>query len=123
MAKLTEERGDLVGAMIVGDDDEVLVVMERGKVVRSAVARASRPRAGTRWASSSPSRTPATGSSPLARNTERGLGADDEELPAAPDGPALDAAAGAGTDPDAEPGVIDEGGQDAPGADGDGDAS
>jgi DNA gyrase subunit A len=37
VAKLSEERGDLVGAMLVGDDDEVLVVMERGKVVRSAV--------------------------------------------------------------------------------------
>jgi DNA gyrase subunit A len=38
VAKLTDERGDLVGAMIVGAEDEVLVVMERGKVVRSAVA-------------------------------------------------------------------------------------
>jgi DNA gyrase subunit A len=38
VAKLTDERGLLVGAMIVGVDDEVLVVMERGKVVRSAVA-------------------------------------------------------------------------------------
>ena len=38
MAKLSEERGDLVGAMIVGADDEVLVVMEGGKVVRSLVA-------------------------------------------------------------------------------------
>jgi DNA gyrase subunit A len=38
VAKLTDERGLLVGAMIVGADDEVLVVMERGKVVRSAVA-------------------------------------------------------------------------------------
>jgi DNA gyrase subunit A len=38
VAKLTDERGLLVGAMIVGADDEVLVVMERGKVVRSAVS-------------------------------------------------------------------------------------
>lgn len=38
VAKLTDERGLLVGAMIVGSDDEVLVVMERGKVVRSAVS-------------------------------------------------------------------------------------
>ena len=38
VAKLTDERGLLVGAMIVGVDDEVLVVMERGKVVRSAVS-------------------------------------------------------------------------------------
>ena len=38
MAKLTDERGLLVGAMMVASDDEVLVVMERGKVVRSAVS-------------------------------------------------------------------------------------
>jgi len=38
VAKLTDARGDLIGAMIVGSEDEVLVVMERGKVVRSAVA-------------------------------------------------------------------------------------
>jgi DNA gyrase subunit A len=38
VAKLTDERGDLVAGMIVGAEDEVLVVMERGKVVRSAVA-------------------------------------------------------------------------------------
>jgi DNA gyrase subunit A len=38
VARLSDERGDLVAGMIVGEDDEVLVVMERGKVVRSAVA-------------------------------------------------------------------------------------
>lgn len=38
VAKLAEERGDLVGAIIVGDDDEVLVVLASGKVVRSSVA-------------------------------------------------------------------------------------
>jgi DNA gyrase subunit A len=38
VAKLAEERGDLVGALIVQEEDEVLVVMEGGKVVRSAVA-------------------------------------------------------------------------------------
>jgi DNA gyrase subunit A len=37
VAKITDQRGDLVGALIVGEDDEVLVVMERGKVVRSSV--------------------------------------------------------------------------------------
>ena len=111
VAKLTEERGDLVGAMIVGNDDEVLVVHGARQGGPLGRCTASRPRAATPWASSSPSRTTATGSSRIARNTERGLGADDEELPAAPDGPALDAAAGAGTDPDAEPGVIDEGDQ------------
>jgi len=38
VARLTEERGDLVAGMITAEDDEVLVVMERGKVVRSAVS-------------------------------------------------------------------------------------
>jgi DNA gyrase subunit A len=38
VAKLDESRGDLAGAMIVGADDEVLVVLAGGKVVRSAVA-------------------------------------------------------------------------------------
>ncbi|MCW1248665.1 DNA gyrase subunit A [Acaricomes phytoseiuli] len=37
VAKLVEDRGDLVGAVIVEDDDEVLVVMGSGKVVRSKV--------------------------------------------------------------------------------------
>jgi DNA gyrase subunit A len=37
VAKLQEARGDLAGALIV-DDDEVLVVLASGKVVRSSVA-------------------------------------------------------------------------------------
>jgi DNA gyrase subunit A len=37
VAKLSDDRGDLVGALIVGEEDEVLVVLESGKVVRSAV--------------------------------------------------------------------------------------
>ena len=35
MAKLTDERGGLTGGLIVQDNDEVLVIMESGKVVRS----------------------------------------------------------------------------------------
>jgi DNA gyrase subunit A len=38
VAKLSDERGDLAGALIVSDDDEVLVVLESGKVVRSNVS-------------------------------------------------------------------------------------
>lgn len=38
VAKLSDERGVLAGAIIVGQDDEVLVVLASGKVVRSAVA-------------------------------------------------------------------------------------
>lgn len=37
VAKLSEDRGDLVGSLIVEEEDEVLVVLESGKVVRSAV--------------------------------------------------------------------------------------
>ncbi|RBP67254.1 DNA gyrase subunit A [Brevibacterium sanguinis] len=37
VAKITEERGDLVGGLIVEQGEEVLVVMERGKVVRSNI--------------------------------------------------------------------------------------
>jgi DNA gyrase subunit A len=38
VAKLSETRGDLAGGLIVEEDDEVLVVLASGKVVRSAVA-------------------------------------------------------------------------------------
>ncbi|MCC9174054.1 DNA gyrase subunit A [Arthrobacter sp. zg-Y179] len=37
VGKLAEERGHLVGAMVVQEEDEVLVVMQGGKVVRSSV--------------------------------------------------------------------------------------
>ena len=37
VANLPASRGDLVGALVVDGDDEVLVIMERGKIVRSAV--------------------------------------------------------------------------------------
>src|ERR1700712_1499123 len=38
VAKLQEARGDLAGALIVDEEDEVLVVLAGGKVVRSSVA-------------------------------------------------------------------------------------
>jgi len=38
VAKLNDDRGVLAGALIVSDDDEVLVVLASGKVVRSSVA-------------------------------------------------------------------------------------
>lgn len=38
VARLSEDRGDLAGGLIVSEDDEVLVVLSSGKVVRSAVA-------------------------------------------------------------------------------------
>ncbi|MDO4792356.1 MAG: DNA gyrase subunit A [Buchananella hordeovulneris] len=42
VANLVEERGDLVGALITNEEDEVLVIMEGGKIVRSRVAEVSR---------------------------------------------------------------------------------
>ena len=38
VAKLPDDRGHLVGAAVVEESDELLVVMERGRVVRSKVA-------------------------------------------------------------------------------------
>ena len=38
VAKLAEERGDLVGALLVQETDEVLVIMESGKVMRAHVS-------------------------------------------------------------------------------------
>ncbi len=38
VARLSEKGGDLVGALTVAESDEVMVVMERGKIVRSAVS-------------------------------------------------------------------------------------
>jgi DNA gyrase subunit A len=41
VAKLAEQRGDLVGALITDENDDVLVIMEGGKVVRSSVSEVS----------------------------------------------------------------------------------
>ncbi|MBO3089107.1 DNA gyrase subunit A [Cellulomonas dongxiuzhuiae] len=38
VANLPEANGDLVGALVTDPDDEVLVIMERGKIVRSATS-------------------------------------------------------------------------------------
>ena len=42
VANLVEARGDLVGALVTDDDDEVLVIMEKGRIVRSAVDQVTR---------------------------------------------------------------------------------
>jgi DNA gyrase subunit A len=38
VAKLDEKRGDLIGALIVEETDEVLVVLQSGKVIRTNAA-------------------------------------------------------------------------------------
>ena len=82
VAKLEEKRGDLVGAIITGGDDEVLVVLASGKVVRSAVAEVpakGRDTMGVVFARfAEDDRIIA-----LAKNTERNLDAQDEDPDAA----------------------------------------
>src|SRR5690625_1562621 len=42
VANVVEGRGHLVGALVTHDDDEVLVIMEKGRIVRSAVDQVTR---------------------------------------------------------------------------------
>ncbi len=100
VAKLNEDRGDLAGGLIVGEDDEVLVVLASGKVVRSAVAEVpakGRDTMGVVFA------RPADDDRILAiaRNGERGL-AERAEAEA-------EAAAAAAVDPDAPAGESADG--------------
>ena len=87
VAKLEEKRGDLVGAIIVAEDDEVLVVLESGKVVRSAVSEVpakGRDTMGVVFARFADDDSIIG----LAKNTERNLesqGADTEESESATD--------------------------------------
>ncbi|MDJ0312057.1 DNA gyrase subunit A [Arthrobacter sp. H35-D1] len=79
VAKLVEDRGDLIGALIVREDDEVLVVMGGGKVVRSDVSEVpakGRDTMGVIFAK--PDKNDRIIG--IARNSERGL---EEELEAA----------------------------------------
>ncbi|GGD27682.1 DNA gyrase subunit A [Microbacterium faecale] len=78
VAKLHDDRGELAGGLIVEEDDEVLVVLAKGKVVRSAVAEVpakGRDTMGVVFA------RPDKGDHILtiARNRERGLGEDEPE--------------------------------------------
>jgi DNA gyrase subunit A len=108
VAKLAEDRGDLVGALIVQEEDEVLVVMEGGKVVRSAVTGVpakGRDTMGVIFAK--PDKNDRI--IEVARNSERGLegeesedGLDDDVTLAANDG-ASEATVTADTENDADP--------------------
>ncbi|CAH0195178.1 MULTISPECIES: DNA gyrase subunit A [unclassified Arthrobacter] len=76
VGKYQEERGHLVGALIVQEEDEVLVVMEGGKVVRSSVTGVpakGRDTMGVIFAK--PDKNDRIIA--VARNTERGLESDD----------------------------------------------
>lgn len=90
VARLSDDRGDLAGGLMVSADDEVLVVLASGKVVRSAVAEVpakGRDTMGVVFARAGEDDRIIA----IARNSERSLAALQEE----PDGqtPAGDAAA------------------------------
>ncbi|WP_246241923.1 DNA gyrase subunit A [Flexivirga aerilata] len=85
VAAISERGGDLVGALTVDDTDEVLVVMEKGKIVRSRVdevRRTGRSTQGVRFA------VPGKGDSivAVARNAEREV--EDAEVDGVPSGEA-----------------------------------
>lgn len=78
VARLSEDRGDLAGGLIVSEDDEVLVVLSSGKVVRSAVAEVpakGRDTMGVVFARADDDDRIIA----IARNGERGLGDNAEE--------------------------------------------
>jgi DNA gyrase subunit A len=100
VAKVTEKRGDLAGAVVVSEDDELLLIMESGMVVRSDVNQISpsgRTTQGVVFA------RPADGDSVIsvARNVERDLPETDADRAAAenaPVAPATDAPVAADAD-------------------------
>jgi DNA gyrase subunit A len=92
VAKITDARGDLAGALIVEQDDEVLAVLATGKVIRSAVAEVpskGRNTMGVKFAHlADDDRIIA-----IARNSERNLAAQDADETAEPEAPEADPAA------------------------------
>ena len=99
VAQVSERGGDLVGALTVGEDDEVMVVMEKGKIVRSRVdevRRTGRNTQGVRFAA------PDTGDAivAVARNAERAVEA---ELESAVEGVSADGADSSSSGVDAVP--------------------
>ena len=91
VAKLDEKRGDLVGALIVEEADEVLVVLASGKVIRTNAAEVpakGRDTMGVVFARFEESDSVLS----LARNTERNLETNDSvEIEGEPDGEAVQA--------------------------------
>jgi DNA gyrase subunit A len=96
VAQLSERGGDLVGALTVGEEDEVMVVMEKGKIVRSRVdevRRTGRNTMGVQFAT--PDRDDSIVA--VARNADRGIeDASDEDTGGAQDEGEVPSTAGAG---------------------------
>ena len=100
VAKITEKNGVVVGALTVGEDDEVLAIMGKGNIVRSSVAgvtRRGRNTQGMRFV------TPSKGDVvvAVARSVERG--ADEEVVGAVEDAVSTQSADGDATASDAVP--------------------
>ena len=110
VAQISERGGDLVGALTVDEDDEVMVVMEKGKIVRSRVDEVHRTKRNTMGVQfAKPDKGDAIVA--VARNAEKVGEAEVEELVAGDaetakvtDGPA---AAAAGVDDADGAGLVD----------------
>ncbi|MET3719400.1 MULTISPECIES: DNA gyrase subunit A [unclassified Arthrobacter] len=110
VGKYQEERGHLVGALIVQEEDEVLVVMEGGKVVRSSVAGVpakGRDTMGVIFAK--PDKNDRI--IEVARNSERGLEgeeSEDDDVTLTEEAGSPEGSAGSATKPDTSPAVESE---------------
>jgi DNA gyrase subunit A len=96
VAKLAEARGDLAGALIVVDDDEVLVVLASGKVVRSSVAEVAakgRDTMGVVFARLADNDRIIA----LAKNSERNLESNDDEASGDEDSPVIESSGEGGS--------------------------
>ncbi|MDR2453441.1 MAG: DNA gyrase subunit A [Bifidobacteriaceae bacterium] len=101
VAKLAAERGDLVGALIADPGDEVMVIMQGGKVVRSRVEEVpakGRDTMGVVFAKPDPGDRIIA----VARNVETAAVPEDDDAPAGP-APAAAPGAGPARDPAADP--------------------
>ncbi|UFU08469.1 DNA gyrase subunit A [Ruania halotolerans] len=99
VANLVEARGDLVGALITGPEDQVLVIMEKGKIVRTAVSEVNLTGRNTQGVTFA---KPDTGDRiiAIARNVETAVEAEVEEIEAeSPDGAAPAGESGDGAVP------------------------
>jgi DNA gyrase subunit A len=103
VAKASERGGDLVGGLTVTEGDEVLVVMEKGKIVRSRVDEVrptGRDTSGVRFAAPDPGDAIIA----VARNPERALG--DEALDEAAEDGALEGGSDGGGEDGAGEGAV-----------------